>query len=54
MLLEKVEKVPEKFMKHILSLGFREVDAGVLYREKDSWMGIRKAKGRIKFYSFSC
>ena len=43
---DQVDKVPDKFIKHILSLGFRENDAGVLYREKESWMGISKAKGK--------
>ena len=34
------EIVPDKFKKHVLSLGFQESDAAVLYKKKDDWMGI--------------
>ena len=37
---EKKVKVPEKFIKHIVSLGFQESDGAVLYRNKSDWMGL--------------
>ena len=35
------EVIPEKFKKHVLSLGFQESDVTVLYENKDDWMGIQ-------------
>ena len=35
-----IVKVPSKFIKHILSLGFEESDAPRLYEQKDDWMGV--------------
>ena len=40
--IEKVENIPETFMKHVTLLGFQETDAAVLYKDKDSWMGASK------------
>ena len=34
-------------MKHIVSLGFKETDADVLYKDKDNWIGA--SKGRVPF-----
>ena len=39
---EEDENIPEKFIKHIQTLGFQESDAGVLYRDKDQWNGITR------------
>ena len=36
----KVTKVPKKFIKHILNLGFDEKDAPLLYENKDDWVGV--------------
>ena len=44
---EKKENIPEKFIKHVLSLGFQESDAAVLYKDKENWIGA--SKGRVLF-----
>ena len=36
----KKKKVPNKFVVHILSLGFNEEDADRLFEEKDNWTGV--------------
>ena len=45
--IENKENIPEKFMKHIVSLGFKETDADVLYKDKENWIGA--SKGRVPF-----
>ena len=37
--LDDEEKIPEKFMEHVISLGFQENDAAVLYRDRENWIG---------------
>ena len=44
--VEKTENIPEKFMQHVLSLGFQESDAAILYQDKENWMGISR-KGMV-------
>ena len=44
--IEKIENIPETFTQHILSLGFHETDAVILYQDKENWMGISK-KGMV-------
>ena len=44
--IEKTENIPERFMKHVLSLGFKETDAAVLYKDKEHWTGA--SQGRVK------
>ena len=39
---ENKEVIPEKFIKHIKTLGFQESDATVLYRDKDQWNGLSR------------
>ena len=38
----KQEVVPKAFIDHVVTLGFQENDAKVLYDSKDDWMGISK------------
>ena len=38
--LKKKVKVPNEFIRHILSLGFNEKDSPLLYEHKDDWLGI--------------
>ena len=33
-------EIPEKFTKHVLSLGFQESDVPVLFENRDDWMGM--------------
>ena len=40
--------IPEKFIKHILSLGFQETEGQVLYENKDDWMGFSTGKLEYK------
>ena len=48
--IEKIENIPEDFMRHVRSLGFQESDAAVLYKDKNSWIGA--SKGRMTDFSF--
>ena len=48
--IEKTENIPEKFIKHVISLGFQENDAAVLYKDKESWIGA--SKGRVICFFF--
>ena len=45
--VEKIENIPQSFIKHVISLGFQEDDAAILYKDRDSWMGARKPKGMV-------
>ena len=46
------DEVPPKFMKHILSLGFQESDAPVLYESKDEWLGLHT--GELETENLCC
>ena len=43
------EIIPEKFKKHVKSLGFQESDITVLYKNKDDWMGISTGWLQVNF-----
>ena len=40
--ITKVKNIPEKFIKQVVSLGFQETDAAVLYKDKENWIGAGK------------
>ena len=44
--IEKTANIPETFLKHVLSLGFKETDAAVLYKDKENWIGA--SQGTVK------
>ena len=48
----RVKNMPKEFIYHILSLGFNESDAAVLYENKEDWMGLSTGwlPVSIKFY----
>ena len=38
------EIIPKSFVDHVVTLGFKENDANVLFDNKDDWMGISTGK----------
>ena len=49
----KVNKIPSKFVNHILSLGFNKEDAQRLYEYKDDWLGINSG-GSVRCTEKGC
>lgn len=49
------KNIPPSFMNHILSLGFNENDALVLYENKEDWMGLTSGNGQHRLiFRFKC
>ena len=45
----KKEIIPKAFIDHVVTLGFQENDANVLYDNKDDWIGISTGKLMFDF-----
>ena len=51
--IKSIDLIPSSFIKHIKGLGFKEDNAGLLYDNKDQWIGM-KSDGIIYCTEAAC